>query len=884
MRNTRMQAVKTPDTEPIPGYRLVEPLGSGGYGEVWKCVAPGGLMKAIKFVAASDSVTDVGCAATQELQALQHIKSVRHPFLLSIERVEVLDGELVIVMELADRNLNDLLNEYQKRGQPGIPRNELICYLRDAAEALDVLNLEHGLQHLDVKPRNLFLVGRHIKVADFGLVNSLAEMSGNSPRDTSMGVATPVYSSPESFLGRITLFSDQYSLAISYCELLTGTPPFNGKNFRQLALQHTGMEPDLSQLPEHDRLAVARALAKEPTSRFPSCLDFVSALEQGCPITAPAPTPSRPVPILKAPTRLDIKVVKLSKTPVMNAGTLPAAPSNNESSRRSGNEPENGPVAPESNEQLSSYQFLECLARLPVGEVWRARNSAGRNCLIKLVFGCQAAEEAGGTGAVVRLRSLSHEALQPFSVIRDGANRIALVVDERDGSLADRLTERRSSGLHGIPREELLNYLWPVAEALDELYEKYNLSHLMLNPRSFILDAGQVHIADFGLAELIWRPAGLEPGKLNSRYSAPELLENQFAPTSDQYSLALIYGELLTGIRPFGNLSPRQLASARSRGQPSLDLLSALDRAVVSRALDPDPEKRYRTCTDFVTALDRASIEVPKPGRSSTAIHCITAPTPAIVPASGPLPLALTSAESQQFVQKLLGEAMGGAGVRELKGFRFRVVPGALMEHHFTARFLQGTLPIKLEGFRQHWLGKVISSSDNEVLYHISPPVKGLQRILGRIPTLQLHVTHGNRPDAAPTVGISVTLQALPRGEHLLEELGPRIFDSIRQFLQAVPDRRREERFRLGKPLRVLPVFDSREVGEGIVAQTLDISQAGLGFYLPCRPASTDLLLEVGSNPGTAHVLAARIARSERCSDGRYLIGVSFDAAKPAND
>src|SRR2546429_7552222 len=96
---------REPHTEPIPGYRLLEPLGRGGFGEVWKCEAPGGLTKAIKFVAGGDSfLHSAAFGAEQELRALQHVKSIRHPFLLSLDRVEYLDNELIIVMEMADHS------------------------------------------------------------------------------------------------------------------------------------------------------------------------------------------------------------------------------------------------------------------------------------------------------------------------------------------------------------------------------------------------------------------------------------------------------------------------------------------------------------------------------------------------------------------------------------------------------------------------------------------------------------------------------------------------------------------------------------------------------------------------------------------------------------
>lgn len=263
-----------PHAEPIPGYRLIERLGGGGFGEVWRAEAPGGMHKAIKFVFGDlSSGGDSDQRAKQELKALERVRSVRHPYILSLERYEVIDGQLLIVMELADRNLWDRFKECRSRGLPGIPREELLHYMREAAEALDLMNQEYQLQHLDIKPQNIFLVSGHIKVADFGLVKDL---EGSQASVT--GGITPVYAAPETFDGKVTRFSDQYSLAILYQELLTGLRPFNGVNVRQLILQHISAPPNVTPLPENDRPAIARSLAKTPDERFPSCRDLVHAL------------------------------------------------------------------------------------------------------------------------------------------------------------------------------------------------------------------------------------------------------------------------------------------------------------------------------------------------------------------------------------------------------------------------------------------------------------------------------------------------------------------------------------------------------------------------------------------------------------------------------
>src|SRR5436189_1130242 len=196
--------------EPIPGYRLIERLGGGGFGEVWKAEAPGGLHKAIKFVFGDlRGAGDAGQRAEQELKAPQRVKTVRHPYILSLERYDIVDGQLMIVMELADKNLWDRFRECRAQGLGGIPREELLRYMEESAEALDLMNVQYQLQHLDIKPQNIFLVYNHIKVADFGLVKDfqgvVASMTGG---------VTPVYASPETFDGLVTRYCDQYSLAI----------------------------------------------------------------------------------------------------------------------------------------------------------------------------------------------------------------------------------------------------------------------------------------------------------------------------------------------------------------------------------------------------------------------------------------------------------------------------------------------------------------------------------------------------------------------------------------------------------------------------------------------------------------------------------------------
>ena len=253
----------------VLGYVLKERVGVGGYGEVWSCEAPGGMMKAAKFIFGFHDEK----RAQRELKALDRIKHIRHPFLLSLERIDIVDGRMVVISELADMCMKVRFNQCIAEGLIGIERDELMSHIQESADALDYIAESHSLAHLDIKPENILLVCGHDKVADFGLVKDL-----QATNQSLMDGLTPAYAAPELFDGRPGHASDQYSLAIVYQEMLTGTRPFSGSTAAQLANQHLHSRPNLNDLPRADQAVIAKALSKQAEKRFPDCRTFVEEL------------------------------------------------------------------------------------------------------------------------------------------------------------------------------------------------------------------------------------------------------------------------------------------------------------------------------------------------------------------------------------------------------------------------------------------------------------------------------------------------------------------------------------------------------------------------------------------------------------------------------
>src|SRR5690606_38021556 len=139
------------------------------------------------------------------------------------------------------------------------------------------------------------------------------------PRNTSMSrsalAISPPYAPPELFDGYVEPTADQYSLAVTYQELLTGTRPFIGTDVRALIYQHLRGKADLSPLPPADRPVIARSLQRDSSQRFANCMELMEALSR----VAAFGTPDLAIPVAersaKSP-RVEAKTRKIKKRAV----------------------------------------------------------------------------------------------------------------------------------------------------------------------------------------------------------------------------------------------------------------------------------------------------------------------------------------------------------------------------------------------------------------------------------------------------------------------------------------------------------------------------------------------------------------------------------------
>lgn len=279
-----MQQVFVAGDEPVPGYRLIGEIEGTAFYKVWQVQTPDGGSRSWKII---DLV--VGNAAV-ETRTLGLLVRLRHPSINTLTNFWNLDDgkTLIIESELPKESLRQRLEHSLRDGKGGLSHEEVIKFLEPAAEGLDFLNRpQHdyngqqvAIYHRSLRPESLLLFEENgqtvCKVSDFGLSKPVTEEVAQH----SQGLVHYDYDPPEFFEGQTAPTSDQYALAVVYYELRTGQMPFCGTMLEQLQARLSD-RPDLSKIAEPERSILRKALAREASHRYKSCMEMIQQLKEG---------------------------------------------------------------------------------------------------------------------------------------------------------------------------------------------------------------------------------------------------------------------------------------------------------------------------------------------------------------------------------------------------------------------------------------------------------------------------------------------------------------------------------------------------------------------------------------------------------------------------
>jgi hypothetical protein len=286
-------------------YRLVEPIGSGGMGHVYR--AHDDVLDrevAVKLLdAAQFEGPEPGSACAAEARAAARLA---HPGIARVFDGGVQDGRCFVVMELVPgRSLADVLSE--RRTLPPLRAAELVAQVADALEEAH----RQGIIHCDVKPQNIMVTpDGSPKIVDFGVARAL---SGSGSARSAEIFGSALYLAPEQARGeRLDARADVYALGCVLYELLTGRPPFTGHNTAEIIAQRLVREPpppsslDPNIPAELDR-AVMDALATDPAQRHRTAGDFAEVLRRAArhisAVALARTIPNRSLPLADGVTR-----------------------------------------------------------------------------------------------------------------------------------------------------------------------------------------------------------------------------------------------------------------------------------------------------------------------------------------------------------------------------------------------------------------------------------------------------------------------------------------------------------------------------------------------------------------------------------------------------
>ena len=269
-------------------YRLVSRLGAGGMGEVWRAEDVR-LLRPAAVKILSDKIASDPDWKARFLREARVAAQLNHPNIATIYSIDEEGGVTYIAMELVEGP--PLASHIAART---LSVNDCIRIGRQTAEALAAAH-DKQIVHRDIKPDNIIVLQRSVKVLDFGIAKTIGPTADDSLTRGQLILGTPYYMSPEQALGNNMNFrTDIFSLGVVMYEMLTGRRPFQGTSVTDTVLQILTKEPpDLATLAPHlpaELVSIVnRCLQKDQEARY-DAHELADALEG---ISAPLPRMTR---------------------------------------------------------------------------------------------------------------------------------------------------------------------------------------------------------------------------------------------------------------------------------------------------------------------------------------------------------------------------------------------------------------------------------------------------------------------------------------------------------------------------------------------------------------------------------------------------------------
>jgi Protein kinase domain len=284
-----------PGTLLLDRYRVIELLGRGGMGEVYRAEdLMLGQIVALKFLPAALRLDPE--LLGRFYNEVRIAREVTHAAVCRVHDVAETEGQTFLSMEYVDGE--DLASLLRQIGR--LPADKAIDIARQLCAGLAAAH-EKGVVHRDLKPQNVMLDGRgKVRIADFGLAAVAGSIQGDEVRS-----GTPGYMSPEQLAGRdVTTRSDLYAVGLILYELFTGKRAYPGRGYKEVRRQHeeplaapSSLVPDLDPAVE---TAILRCLEEEPAQRPASALAISALLPGGDPLAAALAAGETPSPEMVA--------------------------------------------------------------------------------------------------------------------------------------------------------------------------------------------------------------------------------------------------------------------------------------------------------------------------------------------------------------------------------------------------------------------------------------------------------------------------------------------------------------------------------------------------------------------------------------------------------